>query len=138
MLHSSDDIYVDAPPAAIHQALLHVHEDPSWWPGLRARGGFAWLELDAPTGGWQDERVRFKVRIEDAREAQGFRWVFETGALRGHGEFWYEPFRSGTIVHYLTAIEAGPGVAGRIRLHRWAMRRGLNGLKDRSAAATRT
>lgn len=138
MLHTSDDVFVEATPAAVHDALLHAHEDPSWWPGLRARGGFAWLELDAPTGGFRDERVRFKVRIEAAREAQGFRWVFESGPLQGHGEFWYEPFRRGTIVHYLASVEPGPGIHGRIRAHRWAIRRGLNGLKDRlpSAAVT--
>lgn len=133
-LHTSDDVFVEAPAPAVHEALLHAHEDPSWWPGLRARGGYAWLELDAPTGRG-DEHVRFKVRIEDARAEGGFRWIFESGPFDGHGEFWFEPFRHGTIVHYVTAIEPRAGVraASAMRAHRWAIRRGLNGLKDRFA-----
>lgn len=132
VLHTSDDVYIDGPADEVHHALLHAHEDPSWWPGLRARGGWAWLELDAPTGRGT-ERVRFKVRIEEAREGASFRWVFESGPLHGHGEFWLEPYRHGTIVHYLATVTESPKVTSAIRAHRWAIRAGLNGLKDRVA-----
>lgn len=133
MLHTSDDVFVDAPPLEIREALLHAHEDASWWPGARIRGGFAWLELDAPTGRGT-ERVRFKARIEGVRD-EGFRWVFESGPLQGHGEFWLEGYRRGTIVHYLTALADQPRITRELRAHRWAIRIALNGLKDRFSAA---
>ncbi len=129
MLHTGDDVFIEAPAHEVANTLLHAHEDPSWWPGLRARGGYGWLELDAPTGRC-NERVRFKARIEGARD-EGFRWVFESGALVGHGEFWLEPYRRGTVAHYLTAIRDQPALSRDVRAHRWAIRIGLNGLKDR-------
>ena len=127
--YTSDDVYIHASAEVIQEAILHVHEDPSWWPGLRARGGFAWLELDAPTGRGS-ERVHLKLRIEDARPGQGFRWIFEEGAIQGHGEVWFEAARDGTIVHYLTTVHERPRIEGVLRAHRWAIRIGLNGLKD--------
>lgn len=129
MLYTSDDVYIQASADRIQEAILHVHEDRSWWPGVRARGGFAWLELDAPTGRG-NERIHLRLRIEDARPGQGFRWIFEGGDLDGHGEFWFEPAREGTIVHYLTTVQERPRIASAVRAHRWAMRAGLNGLKD--------
>lgn len=131
MIHTSDDVFVAAPPRAVQEAILHLHEDASWWPGCRARGGYGWLEVDAPAGPSR-ERVRFKVRIEDAREWEGFRWVFESGPLEGAAEFWLEGYRNGTIVHYLTALtRPASTAAGDVTRHRWAMRAGLNALKDR-------
>lgn len=131
MIRSSDDVAIHASPREVQEAILHLHEDPTWWPGLRARGGFGWLELDAPVGA-VSARTRFKVRIEDAREWEGFRWVFESGDLRGSAEFWLEPYRSSTIVHYFTDISGwAAGRRNAVRDHRWAMRAGLNGLKDR-------
>ena len=136
MLYTSDDVFIDAPAGDVQEAILHAHEDPSWWPGLRARGGFEWLEVDAPTGRWS-ERVHLKLRIEDARPAEGFRWVFQGAPIEGHGEFWFEAFRRGTIVHYVTAIRERARLAQDVRAHRWAIRAGLNGLKDRFAATAR-
>jgi hypothetical protein len=78
--------------------------------------------------GRREGRVRWKVRIEDAREWEGFRCVFEEG-LRGESEFWLEAFGAGTIVHHFLRVDDATS-ARAIEDHRWAIRRGLNGLKD--------
>jgi hypothetical protein len=129
VLHANDDVFVDAPPAEVYRRLLHVHEDSSWWPGARARGGFAWLELIAPAGP-SKKFVHFKVRIEESRPDEGFKWVFEDGPLQGWGEFWFEPFRAGTIVHYVASVQEKSRANSDLKLHRWAIREGLNAMKD--------
>lgn len=138
MLNSSDDVFIDGTATEIQEMLLHLHEDPSWWPGLHARGGYAWLELDAPTGPTA-QRARFKVKIEESRPGEGFRWRFESGDLKGTAEFWFEGFRNGTIVHYLTSVEGEPKeMLHKIKRHRWAIRNGLNCLKDRLEVSTQS
>lgn len=137
-MFATDEVFIEAPPETIDHALLHIHEAHAWWPGGRARGGYGWTELDLPTGK-RNERIRFKARIDGARPGEGFSWLFEAGALAGRAEFWLERYRHGTIIHhFLTVDPAGPGPspASRVRRYRWAIRRGLNGLKDHLDART--
>ncbi|MFP5225720.1 MAG: hypothetical protein ACLGH3_09270 [Actinomycetota bacterium] len=126
MFEATDEIFIRAPSRHIQEAFLHLHQDASWWRGVRARGGYGWLHIDAPTGRGNG-RIRWKVRIEDAREWEGFRCVFEEGP-RGESEFWLEAFGSGTIVHHFLRVEACSPRA--IDDHRRAIRIGMNGLKD--------
>lgn len=60
-------------------------------------------------------------------------WSLDRGELAGRGEFWLEPFKNGTIVHYYLDVDPrgrGRRLTSRVRRHRCALRRGLNALKD--------
>ncbi len=134
-VNTTDEIFVDAPPETVQRALLGLSEDASWWPGARAGGGYGWVWLRAPTGR-VFSRVRLKASIPSAREWEGFTWMLEEGELRGRAEWWLEAFKGGTIVHYYLDVERGDraGIrrtASQVRRHRWAVRRGMNALKDR-------
>lgn len=129
-MFATDELFIRSPQRLVQEALLHVHEDHRWWPEAGADGGYGWVALDIPTGA-RGRRVRFRASIADAREWEGFRWVFEDGAIAGTGEFWFEAYRDGTIVHhYLQGATVAAPVARQIRDYRWAIRIGLNGLKD--------
>lgn len=130
MIHATDELFVRAPQRVVAEALLHVHDESSWWPAAKVAGGYGWVSLDAPTGA-QGRRIAWKASIADAREWEGFRWEFESGPIQGTGEFWLEAYRDGTIVHHFLRADR---VHGRptavVRDYRWALRIGLNGLKD--------
>lgn len=132
---STDEIFIRAPQRAIARAILDLSDDSSWWPRARVRGGYGWLEVDAPT---RRGRIRFKAIVGPVREWEGFGWTLEEGDLLGRAEFWFEAFKDGTIVHHYLDVERGARgrrrLSARLERHRLAMRRGLNGLKDRLEA----
>lgn len=127
-----DEVYVEAEPADVYRTLIAFGKDFGWWPGARATSDGKRLAVSLPAG--RGRRVRFDAGVDGVRPDEGLVWVFEGGDLSGHGEWWLEPFKDGTIVHYyLEAERAGGGtsrIASRIKRHRWAIRRGLNALKD--------
>jgi hypothetical protein len=91
------------------------------------------VTLDVPVG-LRRGRMTLKASIPSAREWEGFTWTLEEGDLVGRAEWWLEAFKDGTIVHYFLDVERGPRARRRLstalRRHRWAIRRGVNALKD--------
>jgi len=132
--NATDELFIHASPEAVQRRLLGLSEDASWWPGARAGGGYGWVTLDVPIG-LHRGRMKMKASIPSSREWEGFTWSLEEGELAGRAEWWLESFKDGTIVHYFLDVERGPGARGRrlptsVKRHRWAIRRGLNALKD--------
>lgn len=132
--NTTDEFYIDAPPRAVFEALL----DPSfgWWPGARVRQQEGRLGVRARGFHRFARSVSFEARVEGLRAGEGITWWLDRGELRGRGEWWLEPFKAGTIVHHYLDVE--PGDRGRlrrwssrVRRYRWALRRGMNALKDR-------
>lgn len=131
---ATDEIYIEASPRTIIERLTRISDGASWWPGARAGGGYGWVRVDAPTGR-PFSRVRFTASIGPVREWEGFGWELTDGELIGRAEWWIEAFKDGAIVHYY--LDAARGPRGRwrrmptiTRRHRWAIRRGMNALKD--------
>lgn len=136
--HATDELYIEAPPEAIQRALAALSDDASWWPGARTGGEYGRVRVDAPVGR-RFARVRFQAGIGPMREWEGFTWFLDRGELHGRAEWWLESFKAGTIVHYYLDVERGDAgrrrrMSSAVRRHRWAVRRGLNGLKDRLEA----
>jgi hypothetical protein len=132
--NATDELFIQAAPEAVQRTLLGLSEDASWWPGARSGGGYGWVTLDMPVG-YMRARAKMKASIPNSREWEGFTWTLEEGEIVGRGEWWLEVFKDGTIVHYYLDVERGPGARGRrlptvVKRHRWAIRRGLNALKD--------
>jgi hypothetical protein len=132
-VNTTDELFIHASPERVQRALLGLSEDATWWPGARTGGGYGWVRIDAPTGR-PLARMHMKASIPSSREWEGFTWMLEEGDLVGRAEWWLEPFKDGTIVHYYLDVEKGPRARGRmptiVRRHRWAIRRGVNALKD--------
>ena len=131
---ATDELFIEALPEDVIRALTRLSTDHAWWPGARAEGAYGWVRISAPTGR-PLSRVTFKASIGPVREWEGFSWVLEEGELAGRAEWWIEAFGSGSIVHYY--LDAERGQRGRwrrlssvLRRHRWAIRRGVNALKD--------
>ena len=137
---TTDDVFIRAPQKRIARRLLDLADDSSWWPGVRARGTYGYVEVDAPAGR-PFSRARFGAIISPVREWEGFTWTINQGDLAGRAEWWLEAFGDGTIVHYYLDLARAPGrrlrrTSASVRRHRWAIRRGLNALKDDLEAAT--
>lgn len=131
---TTDEIFIRAPQKTIARRLLDLSDGASWWPGARASGPYGYVVVRAPTGR-PLSRVGFGAIISPVREWEGFTWTLNAGELLGRAEWWLEAFGDGTIVHYYLDVERGPRARWRrtsscVRRHRWAMRRGLNALKD--------
>lgn len=130
--NTTDEFYVAAPPARVYDALRAPGE---WWRGARIASGEGRMAISAPGFRRLSSRVRFEARLDGLRPGEGLTWWLERGELRGRAEWWLEPFKDGTIAHYYLDVE--PGDRGRlrrwsarVRRHRWAVRLGMNGLKD--------
>jgi hypothetical protein len=130
-----DELFVAAPRDRAFAALIDLGRDATWWPGADARRDDQRLRVDAPGFRAASSRVRFEARIDKVRPGEGFVWRIDRGEVHGRAEFWLEEFKDGTVVHYF--LNADPGERGRarrwssrVRRHRWAVRRGVNGLKD--------
>ncbi len=137
---ATDEIYIEASPRDIIDILTRLSADASWWPGARVRGEYGWVEISAPSGR-PFGRVRFRADIGAVREWEGFTWMLVDGELIGRAEWWIEAFKDGSIVHLYIDCERGPRGRWRrrptiLRRYRWAMRRGLNGLKDALASGS--
>lgn len=134
--NTNDDVFIDAPPADVFRAIEALPRDAAWWPGARTTGSGDRLTAGVQGFGRFGTPVRFEARVDGIRPGEGIVWWLESGELSGRGEFWLEPFRAGTIVHYYLDVDPGPGgrrraFGARVRRHRWAIRGGLNALKDR-------
>jgi len=131
--NTTDELYIEASPLAVYRAVIGLSEAADWWPGARAGGGYGWVTLDVPVSRARG-RMHFKASIPNARDGEAITWTLEEGALIGRSEWWFEPFKDGTIVHYYLDVERARDTRRRfssvIRRHRWAVRRGLNALKD--------
>jgi uncharacterized protein YndB with AHSA1/START domain len=133
--NTTDEFFIDAPPARVLEELVDAGRIRTWWPGARASGNGERLDVRAPAFRRLTSPVRFQARLEGLRPGEGFTWWLERGELKGRAEWWLEAFKDGTIVHYYLDVERGDrGRARRlstsVRRHRWAVRRGVNALKD--------
>ncbi len=134
--NTTDEFFIDAPPARVYDELIDAARIRGWWPGVRARNAGDRIEVRAPAFRRLARPVRFEARLDGLRPGEGLTWWVEKGELRGRGEWWLEGFKAGTIVHYYLDVERGDrGRARRmssaVQRHRWAVRRGVNALKDR-------
>lgn len=132
--NTTDEFWIDAGPDRVYEALL----DPGagWWPRARARVENGRIVVRARAFRRLSTPVSFEARVDGLRPSEGLTWWFERGELRGRGEWWLESFKTGTIVHFF--LDVDPGDRGRVRRwssrvrrYRWAIRRGVNALKDR-------
>jgi hypothetical protein len=133
--NTTDEFFIDAPPERVYDELIDVARVRAWWPGARAAGNGATVEIRAPSFRKIARPVAFSARIDGMRPGEGFTWWLEQGELRGRAEWWLERFKAGTIVHYYLDVVRGARGRGRrlrsaVRRHRWAIRRGVNALKD--------
>lgn len=131
-VNTTDEIFVEAAPEDVYRALVAIGKDVTWWPGARSQASGKRLALSSKVGVMRG-RVRFEANVDGVRPDEGLTWWLDKGDLRGRAEWWLEPFKEGTIVHYYLDVERGSGMrrmSSRIRRHRWAIRRGLNALKD--------
>ena len=134
-INTTDEFFIDAPPARILDEVVNAAHIRAWWPGVRATGDGDRLRIRAPGFRRLASPVAFEARLEGLRPGEGVTWWLERGELRGRSEWWLEGFKEGTIVHYYLDVERGDrGRARRlsstVRRHRWALRRGVNALKD--------
>ncbi|MFN2613333.1 MAG: SRPBCC family protein [Actinomycetota bacterium] len=129
---ATDEIFIRAPQDAVHRALLAIGTTQgSWWPGARASSDGGRLVVRAKAGR-VGKRTSFHAAIANIRPTEGLTWMLDGGDLRGRAEWWLEPFKDGTIVHYYLDVERGSrqSLARALKHHRLAVRRGLNALKD--------
>ena len=133
--NTTDEFFIDAPPPRVLEELVDAGRIRAWWPGARATGGGDRVKVRAPSFRRLSTPVSFEARLDGLRPGEGFTWWLEGGELKGRAEWWLEAFKDGTIVHYYLDVERGDrGRARRmttaVRRHRWAVRRGINALKD--------
>jgi uncharacterized protein YndB with AHSA1/START domain len=134
-VNTTDEFFIGAPREQVQRALLQLGADARWWPGARARTDEGHLVLRAPVGRMFRPATKLTAEIANVRAPEGFTWFLRRGELKGRAEWWLERFKDGTIVHYYLDVERGDGARARrlsasLRRHRWAMRRGVNALKD--------
>ena len=134
--NTTDEFFIGVPPAVVYEELVDPGRVAEWWPGVRARRSGRGMELRAPAFRRLARPVRFAARMDGLRPGEGFTWWLEEGELHGRAEWWLEAFKDGTIVHYYLDVERGSSGRARrmsssVRRHRWAVRRGVNALKDK-------
>jgi uncharacterized protein YndB with AHSA1/START domain len=133
--NTTDEFFIGAPPQRVYESLVDPAAIPRWWPHARVRGAGDRFTLEAPALRRHSSGVTFQARLEGLRPGEGVTWWLERGELHGRAEWWLEGFKDGTIVHYYLDVERGDRGGARrmsslIRRHRWALRRGVNALKD--------
>jgi hypothetical protein len=134
-INTTDEFFIDAPPARVQEELVDAGRIGAWWPGARATGNGEHLTIKAPSFRRLAAPVSFVARLDGLRPGEGFTWWLERGELKGRGEWWLESFKDGTIVHYYLDVERGDhgrrrSMSTAVRRHRWAVRMGINALKD--------
>jgi hypothetical protein len=135
--NTGDDVFVRAAPGRVFRMIESLPRDAAWWPGARVQPVQPdVIRVRVPSFRRGSRAVRFVARVERVRPGVGLVWQIDRGEVRGTGEWWLEPVDGGVVVHYL--LDVAPGTRGRlrrwssrVRRHRWAVRRGLNALKDR-------
>ena len=135
-MNTTDEFFIDAAPTRVYESLMEPTRIAEWWPRVRAAAHDGRLAVRAPNFRRRASRVSFEARLDGARPGEGVTWWLERGELRGRGEWWLEAFKAGTIVHYYLDVERGDRgklrrMSSAVRRHRWAVRRGINALKDR-------
>lgn len=128
---TTDDVYIEAPPDQVHRALLQAGAQAPWWPHTRVRPDGVAADIRARVSPVRLP-VRFRVTVGTVRPGAGFVWHLDGREVRGTVEWWLEPFKAGTIVHHVLDVERAGlrRLSAASRRHRWAMRRGMLGLKD--------
>jgi polyketide cyclase/dehydrase/lipid transport protein len=113
--------FVRAPPGRVFEIVRDPARYPEWWPRVRRAGEGA---------------VRFpelgKVRTGVRGVKDGVELIVEVegGAVRGHLQWYLEPFKDGTIVYGITDLETTRRWSRRrVLRHRASMRRALVSLK---------
>jgi uncharacterized protein YndB with AHSA1/START domain len=132
--NTTDEFFIDAAPQRVYEALVGTSTIEEWWPGARVSAPPGRIALRIPVPRRAARPVAFEARVDGLRPGEGLTWWIEEGELHGRGEWWLEAFKSGTIVHYYLDVDRGDGsrrVPSAVRRHRWAVRRGINALKDR-------
>lgn len=130
VLRSDDAVFVRAPVGAIVEALTRLSVSCGWWPRAIATGAYGWVDLRAPAG-----RGRVRVRADIGPvAADGFGWEITEGDVVGRAHWWLDERDDGVIVRHLLDARPGPRrsvrPAGTHRRYRWAIRGGMNALKD--------
>lgn len=133
--NTTDEFYVEASPQRVFEALTGGAA-AEWWPGARVTQREDRMSVRAPGFRRLARPVAFEARVDGLRPGEGVTWWLERGELRGRGEWWLEGFKAGTIMHYYLDVERGDRGRVRrwssvVRRHRWAVRRGVDALKDR-------
>ena len=133
--NTTDEFFIDAQPARVLDELADAEHIKEWWPGARVSRAGDRIKVRAPAFRRVSAAVAFEARPDGFRPGEGLTWWLESGELRGRGEWWLEAFKDGTIVHYYLDVERGDRggarrMSSRVRRHRWAIRRGVNALKD--------
>jgi hypothetical protein len=134
--NTTDEFFIDAPPIRVYEALTDPDRIAEWWPGVRVSRANGRMAVRAPGFRRAAATVSFETRLDGLRPGEGVTWWLDRGELHGRGEWWLEAFKAGTIVHYYLDVERGDRghrrrMSSAIRRHRWAVRRGVNALKDR-------
>jgi uncharacterized protein YndB with AHSA1/START domain len=134
--NTTDEFFIDSPPKRVYDALTETQRIAEWWPGVRVAPGDGRVAVRAPGFRRLARRVSFEARLDGLRPGEGVTWWLDRGELQGRGEWWLEAFKAGTIVHYYLDVERGDRgrvrrMSSAVRRHRWAVRRGINALKDR-------
>lgn len=128
---SNDDVFIDAPPSAVHRALLQAGAGAAWWDGAVIRADGTALVVRARVARIRP-RTCFRATVGTVRPDEGFTWHVDGAEVRGTAEWWLEPFKAGTIVHHVFDAERAGWrrLATSVKRYRWAIRRGMLGLKD--------
>ncbi|GAC1410057.1 MAG: hypothetical protein NVSMB57_03310 [Actinomycetota bacterium] len=130
VVNATDEIFIDAPADDVYRALLTFGKDAAWWPGAKTSSEGKRLRVTLPVG--RVSRLSFEANIDNVRPDEGLTWWMDVGELNGRGEWWLEPFKDGTIVHYYLEVEQNGRrkIDDAVERHRFAIRRGMNALKD--------
>ncbi len=134
--NTTDEFFIEAPPGRVYEALTQAHDIAEWWPRARVSQTEGRIAVRAPGFRRVAAPVAFEARLDGLRPGEGVTWWLDRGELHGRGEWWLEAFKAGTIVHYYLDVDRGDRGRRRrmssiVRRHRWAVRRGVNALKDR-------
>ena len=118
-----DQGFVLAVPDRVFELVRDPAGYPAWWPRVRADG---------------EGRVRFPelgsvaVAVDVVRDGIELVVPVEGRRVRGHLQWYLEPFKEGTIVYGITDVQTTRRWSGRrVLRHRTSMRRALVALKER-------
>jgi hypothetical protein len=115
--------FVRAPADRVFELVREPARYPQWWPRVRTArdGALRFPELGAVRA--EPDRIEDGVELIVTVEGRG---------IRGHLQWYLEPFKDGTIVYGITDVEtARPWSARRVLRHRASVHRALVALKDR-------